>query len=301
MPTDPEVDLWRAVDAQLETPATPTERNFIRLEGQVDFYLRELETEDAALALDDCAESIVKTIRNLRRLGLPAADAGERIDATPSDDRRWQLVAELHAAANPGSPAWPVLTVTTKRPVGFYTGEAPEPMGRSVEIAFDHRLSFRALVSQLRRLWPRLLKAGLVRRTRPLDDRTIALLRFVCLETPSGTSWPQRWEAWNQRWRDEPGWRFKDTRALTTAFHRAERQLTGKTDGLAWYYNPAARLSADELRLLADQGDAAAARLRRKRWEEGLASIRAARIRVEIVKSNMDNGEKEANDGNQEG
>lgn len=296
MPTTPEVDLWRVVDAQLETPATPAEREFIRLQELVDDYLGDV-SRGVDCALDDCAETMVKTIHNLRRVGLPAADAGERIEATPSDDRRWQLVAELHAAANPGSPAWPVLTVTTKRPVGFYTGEAPEPMGRTVEIAFDHRLSFRALVFQLRRLWPELLKAGFVRRTRPLDDRTIALLRFVCLESPPGTSWRKRWEAWNQRWRDRPEWRFKDTRALTTAFHRAERQLTGKTDGLAWYYNQAARLSADELRLLADQGDAAAARLRRKRWEQGLASLKAARIGVETKRPPVRGGEKEADNG----
>jgi len=74
---------------------------------------------------------------------------------------------------------------------------------------------------------------GWVHITRPLGERAIGLVRFVCLESGKGATWRERLAAWNERF---PAWQFKDVRAFQAAFRRAETQLTGRRGGLTILY-----------------------------------------------------------------
>lgn len=103
-----------------------------------------------------------------------------------------------------------------------------------VEIRLDWRLSLEAVVAELRRLWPAFVAEGWVRRSRPLDEKAATLVRFVCLETPPDTPWQKRMELWNER---HGRWTYADRRAFAKDFRRAEKRLTGRIYGLAWFYD----------------------------------------------------------------
>ena len=115
-------------------------------------------------------------------------------------------------------------------------------------------------------LAPRLLHTALdVRLNR--GDRSIALVRFVCLERAPTDTWQERFEAWNEC---EPEQAFASARAFHAAFRRAETQLTGKRGGLAWFFNPAVQfeyMSLSEIGERARSGD-----------EQALEHLRTSRI-----------------------
>lgn len=261
-----EAELWRDVEEKLGSKLSRPERRLAKARGRVSSFL--VADDDAGRG--DARDDLVEDVRALRSAGLTSE--AHVFPHEPPDDRRWALLADLDQAAHGGRDAWPPLVVETSRDVGFYVGDGPPSLRREVRAAFDNRVSLRQFEKGMREIWSDLRQLGLVRQTRPLGDRKLALLRFVCLTASVDASWSERRQAWNEA---HPDWEFQDNRALTTAVHDAEKSLTGERHGLAWFYDPIARLSRDELISLADQGNAAAIRIRRRREDAGWASIKA--------------------------
>ena len=118
--------------------------------------------------------------------------------------------------------------------------------------------------------------SGWTRGTRPLEKRALALVRFVCLGTPAGSTWRERRGAWNKA---HPAWNYPEVRAFERDFRRAERQLSGQRYGLEWFYEPGARLDLPELVRLRAKGDRQAARISRRQLRtmgRAMESIRQA-------------------------
>lgn len=209
-------------------------------------------------------------------------------DEGPADDRRWTLLAKLAHRAGTDAPAIRINARRRHRSFGFATGAPPElqdPLTLTIET--DARVPLTFLVEELRGIWRR-MKDGktLPERSRPLEQRKLALLEFVCLEEPDA-EWSERFERWNRRHRK---WRYASRDAFTTACHDAEKQLTGSRSGLRWYYDPSARLSVAEVGRRAAAGDAAAKRELQRRSAEGLESIRDARIGEVVVEKGDQHG-----------
>lgn len=182
---------------------------------------------------DEFERLIIDEVLRMQRAGLSTAEAEPVAHVEPGDDR-WKLIRDLRQAAHPTSAPWAPLAVESiKDEAGI-----PAPRRRIV-ISLDEAMSQDATVRELRRLWPTLIEQGSVRRTRPLEKRTLALLRHVCVEMPRDTTWRARWQAWQQRWEGErPEWLFAGQRQLNTAFHKAELSLTGENGGLRPFYDP---------------------------------------------------------------
>lgn len=168
----------------------------------------------------------------------PADSKGQR-------DGRWELLRDLQETqANAGAnhpPIAPLQLEYTPRGYSFaYDVPGALPGHGRVTLHFDDRLSQAALFAELKRLWPRLRDLGVPAR-RPLGDRKLALVRFVCLEAAVGSTWRQRCDDWNNR---HPEWVYADARALQNAFNKAEASLVGR-DGLRWFYDSAVRSASD--------------------------------------------------------
>ena len=252
--TTSERALWKVVEEELDTPTSSQVRSFCRLQGWVRSYL-ESEVQDDK---PSTVEVIVKTIRDLRASGLDPNPA-EVISSPASANQRWQLLQELNAAyhdANPeafGSRDWQPLSISR-----MVLNLDVHPTTSGMTISLDSRISLKALMTELRRVWPHLLEAGWIRRSRPLGPQVLALARFVCLEATSGTTWRARMEAWNE---SHSRWRYHDVRKFERRFRRAEKELSGKPYGLEWFYEPTARLDRSDLVHAARTGDRSAARL----------------------------------------
>lgn len=185
-----------------------------------------------------------------------------RIHTPLPKDRRWQLLRDLdhrfHALfVGPEQEPWEPLSV-----VGERIDPNREPLARRVTISFDSRLSQQALIAEIRRMWPRLTRSRLVRRTRPLSDRSDALIRYVCLDEEPDRSWQDRLESWNQK---HDRWQFAGVPQFERAFRRAEEQLTGEKFGLEWFYASIARIPFEEVVDRFESGDAEARRYLRYR------------------------------------
>jgi hypothetical protein len=163
--------------------------------------------------------------------------------------------------------------------IGFATGAPPELQELlTITIKTDARVQLTFLVEKLRTVWRNLKRAKVLpERSRPIEDRKIALLEFVCLSHPDA-EWGERWERWNKR--QPRQWRYDTRDAFTTACHDAEKQLTGSRSGLRWYYDRFARMTLAQLREAADAGDVGAKRELRRRQAEGFDSIERAGIQV---------------------
>lgn len=275
--------LWRATDKRLRAlgqgPAGRKEKEFCRDMEWVSDHLKELLV-DKREAIEGFVATAVHAITSLRQVGLSSSGPGPLVELNPGDDDRWSLLKDLDSLANQGPSKWSPISARTTRPVGFNVSGGRAPERRVLELSIDHQMSFRALSAALRAAWPTLYANGMVRRSRPLGERSITLARHVCIRSSPGTTSKEWLISWNRKWRNRPDWRYKDVRALVTALHRAEAELTGDRHGLAWFYDPLARLTAEELNQLADAGDRHAERLRDRRMAEGFASIRKAGIRV---------------------
>jgi hypothetical protein len=272
-----EKSLWRAVDRRLGArkppvpPSTPKERAYCRLSGWVNDYTQ--EPDDA----EEWTDHVVAQVVHLRAAGLSSA----LIEAVPLEpaDGRWALLSELDAVGYSSELPWSAISVTTTYPVGFNLGGNP-PRRSSVELTIDHQVSLRTLIRSLRKSWPRFYSTGMMRRSRPLGERSVALLRHVCLDSPLGTDSKTWLTTWNRKWPRRPAWRFNNVRELVTALHRSEAELTGSRHGLAWFYDPFARLTTDELNRLAKAGNTHARRVRDRRATTGLESLKRGGIQV---------------------
>jgi hypothetical protein len=276
---------WSAVDARLRAsgqgPSTRSERALGRELGWLADYYADCQS-GVDSAEEDFVSGAVRFISAHRAAGFRSERDIAGVDLAPREDDRWTLLSELHAAAHPGAPQWSPLSARTSTPVGFNAvGSAPDRL--TLELSVDRQMSFHALSRALKSAWPRLYKLGMLNRSRPLSSRNVELVRHVCLKCPLGATSATWLDSWNRRWAKRPDWRFEDVRELATALHRSELHLTGSRHGLAWFYDPYARLPTDELNGLAKSGDAHARRVRDRRRAEGFKSVRDAGILVETT------------------
>lgn len=247
MPTrSTENALWQAVEAKLQTPVPPEVRSFCRARGLVGDYLlvdddlreeyREQRSEGVAVVAD--------FVQDLWNSGVVSRESDSFVSPLRSD-RRWPLLRKLNAAyhqaeANaPGSSDWSPVRVS-RVALNFDAF----PTTSEVVVRFDDRLSLHALKNALRNVWPELHRRGWLRRSRPLGERALTLLRFVCLEMPPDATWRARLEGWNLA---HPSWVYSGVRAFERDFRRAEEELTGERHALELFYNPLARLDLPEL------------------------------------------------------
>ena len=163
----------------------------------------------------------------------------ELLASNPNTDRRWRLWSDLKRALFPDNyqGRWHALEIVGLEPNIDEIEEYADPLLKPrVQLTFDCRMSLRAVVAELRRAWPQLRAANHVTRTRPLAPRGIALVDHVCLDndTSLDDSWEDRFRRWNTRHRT---WRYPDRRRFITAFHKAERSLTGDRGGLRPFYD----------------------------------------------------------------
>lgn len=210
------------------------ERQLLERLGHAETWAQAIDDGDE----DEAAETVVNAIEAVSAFRAVVSDetvvpyGTQPRSASIRRDRRWTLLEALHAHIDPEAGRWtPVSVLGTTR----WHDVAYESDETRITIEFDSRLSLAALTSELTAIWPQLSRAKIVRRTRPLGDRAIALIRLVCLETPRGTSWADRLVRWNEKF---PGWRYPNVSRFNSAFRRAERQLTGKVrNGLILYYD----------------------------------------------------------------
>ncbi|NTW28883.1 MAG: hypothetical protein HGA39_05905 [Coriobacteriia bacterium] len=224
--------FWEAID---DVP--PSVRHFLEITGFVSRYLN---------SEDDKTRSEV--IRRARRIIeclsacqlLPGNGANSIEEHAPTDgqgepDGRWPLLAELGNRIIAETSEGVVVAPLTFASRTLDLGIVPSCSER-IEVSFDNRLSLDALIRQLRSVWPELNKRGWLRRTRPWGARKLALVRFVCLESPRSDTWRKRLETWNMRY---PDWAYLSPQAIASDFHKAEQSLTGQSDGLGWFYDEA--------------------------------------------------------------
>jgi len=200
-------------------------------------------------------------------------------DEGPADDPRWVLLRKLAKKARIDAPSIRVNARRRGSPIGFATGAPPELQELlTITIETDARVPLTFILEEVRSIWRHMKTTKqLPERSRPLEDRKIALLEFVCLTHPNA-EWSERFERWNK---NQPRrWRYANRDAFTTACHDAEKQLTGSRSGLRWFYDPHARMAGPELARLGKAGDRDALREQTRRLEEGVESIERAGIRV---------------------
>ncbi|MCH8161728.1 MAG: zinc-binding dehydrogenase [Chloroflexi bacterium] len=162
------------------SPVPSTWKDFAERQGWVAAAIGDGPRQER----DAAFEQIVTAIENLVATGVGEASADAGIQADLEDDHRWRFVSDLKLAWDPGLPVW--------QPGGATQAErfdTSDPLGdKRIPLSLDSRLSLRALIAELRQLWPKLLDRELVRRTRLLGDRTLGLLHFVCLKAPIDAS-----------------------------------------------------------------------------------------------------------------
>lgn len=245
-------ELWRKVEAALGAHVSKNVRDYCEQMGLIDEFSPTPE-EDVFILTD--------AVRCLQENGCYPSSGGKTgLPADVPADQRWQLLADLGQAFNAKFHGMPVADefhgfepMTVRR----YEDDSSYPPSQRVQIDFDARMSLTTVLTIIRREWTnRFRPQGWVRPTRRQGDRALALVRYVCLESPDTATWRERMEEWN---RSFPAWTFKDVRAFQAAFRRAEEQLTGHRKALLPLHTTMA-----------------AYRKRDKRWrEEHKARIRA--------------------------
>jgi len=224
----------------LQAAVPPEVRRFCRARGWVNDYFVEEDSEDRSSVVRYVAD----TVRDLWDSGVLARES-DSLTTSVASDGRWPLLRKLNAAYHerepdaPGSSNWSPVRVS-RVALNFDT----QPTTSEVVVRFDSRLSVRALNTALRRVWPQLHRRGWLRRSRPLGERALTLLGFVCLETAPDSTWRQRLTAWNA---SHPDWTYSGVRAFERDVRRAEEELTGEGYALEWFYNALARLDLPEL------------------------------------------------------
>lgn len=231
MPTPKQHEaLWKAAERELGSPIPGAVCAYLEQRGCVDL--------DAAPDRDTALADLLCELRHLQAAGCWPTPTREAVELVPpGEDERWPLLYDLgrrFEALYDDLP--PIDGFHGFRPMTIeqFPDNASYPPSRRIRVEFDARMSMSMVVAILRREWSqRLRPKGWVRSTRAMGKRAVKLLRFVCLESPREASWRERMAAWNERY---PQWGYRDVRAFTSAFHRAEAQLSGARFGLLRLY-----------------------------------------------------------------
>lgn len=214
MPTSADEQFFAGIEQALDRPLSPAERQLL--------WQRRFPTEYAGAANDgerqDTADRAIELVVS------PPIEVRRPRDSAKRDDARWALLADLGLLHD--------APIVVERVAGW-SFEASD--SHAIRLTFDARVSKQALIVALTEMWPRLRSEGWVRPTRAMEDRKLALVRYVCLESGLDTSWRERCAGWNATHGE---WTYSDVRAMRSDFDRAERSLTGRKWGLARFYSP---------------------------------------------------------------
>lgn len=227
--------LWEHLEESSGKPVPLKVRDFLRRRGLDETVWAQAANNKRA----QLAEQATIMLTDLRDSGLFGNETESDTDpeARPGvTDPRWALWRDLRAGSDQPE-GWQPLTATRVLDGSTRAGLSSD----RVEVSFDCRMSQAAVLSSLRKLWPRIISAGWVRPTKTVETRAAVIVRFVCLEQPPGTSWRDMMGAWNAT---HPTWAHADVRDFERRFRRAEKQLTGHDHGLKWFYDPQARPEA---------------------------------------------------------
>lgn len=227
--------MWEAVEEAVGQPVSDEVRVFCRLQGFDDIWTVATSEPDRQRIVD----KVVRTVENLAAAGFDTAHGGAGSILDPGTDgedtdKRWALWRDLErvrrAELGGGEkPDWAPFVVTRV----FDISSRPLYSER-IELSIDSRVPLRRIKRELDKLWKSMASAGWVKRSRPLGNRGIALVHFVCIESKRGATWRERLDAWNSEHADST---FNKVQAFQSAFRRAESQLTGSKYGLAWFYD----------------------------------------------------------------
>jgi len=227
---------------------------------------------------------LVAAVQRMAEAEIPTGDSAKvrqvqesetHRSSRESGDPRWALISRLEREARllladvdlPGPPFLDPARGCEEgdEPVAMHLPRVhrvhgPDAPRVVLTISFDHRVSKGSLMAWIGRAWPYLRQHGIVRPSRSSwEPRTLDLIQYMCLETTPGTSWRFHWLGWNNTRPAE--WRYLNVRAFTSAFKKAEENLTGWKFGLAWFYDPLERMrlgNSDDRRAfseLVEQGD----------------------------------------------
>ncbi len=231
MPT--ERSLWEALGKRTCRPLPAEARRCLESLGTVARWRRSGSASDR----DSLLGAAVTVVRALRESELLRGEARAIEPEQPAgrSDGRWELWRALRARATAeDDQRWGAFTVA--RVYDFMA--TPALQSQRIEVSFDARLSLGSVVGTLRRLWPRMRKAGWLCQSHPLGARKLALLAFVCLEMAPDSDWRVMQALWNERY---PQWAMRSVRGFHSEFRRAEKSLTGEESGLEWFYRLQAR------------------------------------------------------------
>jgi len=232
--THSEADFWNALG-----PTDARVRGFLEDQGYATEYANASDATERGQTLEG-ARGMMESLA--RHYGSPNSSD---LDATDATDARWPLLHDLGVrwaeVAGTGEPT---------PPMRFWCGDKWDALGIApfVTVIFDSRLSMRAVLSAIRETWPLMRSKGWIRRTRPLGDRKLELVRHVCLDMDISATWRERLKAWNEK--HTGAWAYKDAlgaadvRGLLSDFRKAEKSLTGRTRGLARFYDEDSRTRA---------------------------------------------------------
>lgn len=229
----PTRDFWNELEKLLGNKATVSERRAIAGLGYGQQYENALDDVDR----EETLSGATNTLRVLRDAYGDVAPAEEVTGVAGLTDGRWLLLEDLRRA---WAESHGRTDYVPSKPLSIGRGVVlGYPLASYVGITVDSMVSLETLITALRQLWPQLRASGAVRRSRPLQERSLALVRFVCLDSSLDATWRERFSEWQKR---HPESRYTEVRAFYKDFSRAEESLTGRSHGLSWFYSADARL-----------------------------------------------------------
>ena len=228
--------LWRELKRAHGAPLPPTVRGF--LAAQHAPALAEQQSGKRVVS------EMLNTLANLRAHDLwPLDDERSlKLPRAAKRDGRWTLWGELHERrvelleGRCAERSWTALRVGRRQQAG------------TICFAFDSRLPAATVRAALKDELPRLRARGWMGTSRPLSAFELALVRYVCLESPLAASWRQRAKGWRHsrfvaahaKWGKSYRGK-KATRRFKRDFHNAENALAGPSGALAVHYDPGVR------------------------------------------------------------
>lgn|GEM_PF-5826372 len=228
MPTKDSAKIWRDVERELGHRVSKAARDYLE---------ESREAELSYLEFEQAVEELADEVRRLGGHGFAVTPSPGSASIEIPDGARWQLLYDLgrrFEAKFADHPLTDEFHGFAPMNLEHYHDSSSYPPSERVKVEFDSGMNLATVTALLQREFrERYRPKGWVRTTRPLGERAIALVRFVCLEAEEGLTWRRRLARWNERF---PEWRFKDARRLASAFRRAEMQLTGIRGSLTTLY-----------------------------------------------------------------